>query len=118
VPGISAAVSRVLTASTRAALLPMGPVRDAALELAGAAMQVNEAYSEDNLWRAKSARAAREVAEANLDAAWLSLIEAVRAPTGPTPIEATTVPARRRSLSARRPAGPERRDTTRDMKSR
>jgi hypothetical protein len=83
IPGVSAAVTRVLEATTRAALLPEGPVRVAALGLAEAAMKVNVAYSKVNLWKARKARAARDQADAALDDARRALVSAVSAPPAP-----------------------------------
>jgi hypothetical protein len=66
VPPIASAADRVRLAAIDAALLPRSEVRDAVLNLAEAAAQVNEAYGVDMLWSPRKARAAREKADIKL----------------------------------------------------
>lgn len=82
--GVTAAMAlqvpmqRVLAASARATTLPDGEVREAALRLAQVAAESGEVYGQDNLWRPKRAKAARERADAQLYAALEELLTAVR----------------------------------------
>jgi hypothetical protein len=64
--GLRVPLERVAAGAARAALLPGGDVRDAALRLVQAAAESAQAYGQDNLWHRKSATAAREKAGAEL----------------------------------------------------
>lgn len=67
---------RVMAAAARAALLPDGDVRNAAVRLAEAAAEAGQAYGRDNLWQRAKATAAREQADAALLAALGELVDA------------------------------------------
>jgi len=72
-------IQRVMAAAARAALLPDGAVRDAALQLSEAATAAVQAYGMDNLWQRKKATAARQQADTALYAALRDLIDAANA---------------------------------------
>ncbi|MFG3423187.1 hypothetical protein [Micromonospora sp. NPDC048063] len=76
---LRAPLNRVLAAASRAALLPDGAVRAAALHLGEVAAESATAYGQDNLWQRKKATAAREEADAALFAALRGLIDAASA---------------------------------------
>jgi hypothetical protein len=67
--GLRVPLERVVAGAARAALLPGGDVREAALRLVQGAAESAQAYGQDNLWHPKSATAAREKADAELNAA-------------------------------------------------
>jgi hypothetical protein len=72
-------LQRVMAAAARAALLPDGDVRDAALRMGAAAAEDGKAYGQDNLWQRKQATAAREQADAALFAALRDLVDSASA---------------------------------------
>lgn len=104
---LRAPVERVLAATGQAALLPSGDVRDAALELGQAATASATAYGQDNLWRPRKARQARDEADAALYAALEKLIGVVNAqlhPVGEPPRSRRSWSGRRRTVPAAAPA--------------
>jgi hypothetical protein len=72
-------LQRVMSATARAALLPDGAVRDAAIRLSEAAADAGPAYGLDNLLHRKKATAARQQSDEALFAALRDLIDAVSA---------------------------------------
>jgi hypothetical protein len=87
-------LQRVMAAAARAALLPDGAVRDAAMRLSEAATEVGPAYGQDNLWQRKKATAARQQSDEALFAALRNLMDAVSAHLHPQEQPRRAWPAR------------------------
>ncbi|MFD6713647.1 hypothetical protein AMK25_05405 [Micromonospora sp. TSRI0369] len=98
--GLQAPLQRVLAVAGRAAMLDDGEVREAALKLGQVAAESGQAYGQDNLWRPKKAKAARDQADTELYEAMDVLLTAVKAHLSP----AVKTPRRSWRPRLRRPA--------------
>lgn len=101
--GLQAPLERVLAVAGRAAVLADGEVREAALKLGQVAAESSQAYGQDNLWRRKKAKAARDRADAELYEAMDVLLTAVKAHLSPaveTPRRSWRPRLRRRAVVA------------------
>lgn len=91
---------RLVTAISRAALLPDKAVTAAAMRTSEAAIAVMIAYGTDNLYRPRAAAAARDAATTGLHEAIADLVTTVQNHLQPPP---TSSPRWRRILRRQRP---------------
>jgi hypothetical protein len=108
--GLQVPLQRVLAVAGRAAVLADGEVREAALKLGQVAAESGQAYGQDNLWRPKKARAARDQADAELYEAMDVLLTAVKTHLSPaveTPRRSWRPRLRRRAVAPPAPTAVE-----------